>query len=468
MILRYFYDDQLAQAAYMVGCPRSGEALIVDPMRNVDQYIRAAEKEGLRITQVTETHIHADFVSGARELSARTGATIYLSDMGDENWKYGYADDPKVILVRDGDSWMVGGVRMEVVHTPGHTLEHVAFLLTDTAAADQPMGIFTGDFLFVGDVGRPDLLEAAAGFVGTKELGARQQFHTVQRIKQLPDYLQVWPAHGAGSACGKALGAIPSTTLGYEKLFNPAFQINDEDDFVRWLLDAQPEAPFYFAEMKRVNKVGPELIADLPTPQHFDRATLDAALAEGLFVADMRSLEEYRAAHVPGTVSIPTSNVMFSTYVGWFIDYRKPFYFITPDEASVDFIVTSLRAIGIDNIVGYFTPDVVTEHATPLPTMTAEELAVRMPDTHLTVLDVRGLTEYEAGHIPGAAHIALGFLPRNFDKLSPADLIVTQCAGGYRAQVAASLLRRQGFKHVATLTDGEDVWAQVFSSEVYS
>ena len=228
----YFYDEKLAQASYLVGCVATGEALVVDPARNVTPYLREAEKEGLRITHVTETHIHADFVSGSRELAAATGATIYLSDMGDADWKYAYADDPSVILVRDGDSWKVGNIKVEVLHTPGHTPEHIAFMITDTAGADRPMGVFTGDFLFVGDVGRPDLLEEAAGYKGTKEVGARQQFQTVERFKALPDYLQIWPGHGAGSACGKALGAIPSTTLGYEKLFNPAFQFGQENAFV--------------------------------------------------------------------------------------------------------------------------------------------------------------------------------------------------------------------------------------------
>ena len=176
MLLKYFYDESLAQASYLVGCAQTGEALVVDPARDVTPYLRTAEKEGLRVTHVTETHIHADFVSGGRELAAQTGATLYLSDMGDEAWKYAYAEEPNVITVRDGDNWMVGNIRIEVVHTPGHTPEHIAFLITDTVAADQPIGVFTGDFLFVGDVGRPDLLEEAAGLVGTKEVGAVQQF----------------------------------------------------------------------------------------------------------------------------------------------------------------------------------------------------------------------------------------------------------------------------------------------------
>jgi len=466
MIFRYFYDDTLAQASYLVGCAATGEALIVDPMRNIQPYLAMAEKEGLRITHVTETHIHADFVSGIRELAAATGATMYLSDMGDADWKYGFANDPQVVLVRDGDAFMVGNIRIEVLATPGHTLEHVAFVLTDTAAADKPMGVFTGDFLFVGDIGRPDLLEEAAGFVGTKEPGARTQYQTVQRFKQLPDYLQIWPAHGAGSACGKALGAIPSTTLGYEKLFNPAFQFNDEEAFVKWLLADQPEPPRYFAQMKHVNKVGAPLLRDLVVPQQLGRDALDTTLADGLLVVDMRSREDYVAAHIAGTLSVPMDNTMFSTYVGWFVDYQQPMYFIAPDAEAVEPILIALRAIGIDNVPGYFLPEVVKGDTVSLPTFTAQELAERMTENGLMVLDVRGVTEFAQGHIPGATNIPLGYLPRHLDQLPTDRLIVTNCASGYRSQVAASLLRKLGFTSVANLSEGESVWAEVFAAEV--
>ena len=335
MLLRYFYDEKLAQASYLIGCVKTGEALVVDPARDVTPYLQVAAQEGLRITHVTETHIHADFVSGSRELASQTSATIYLSDMGDENWKYAYADEPNVILVRDKDSWMVGNIKIEVIYTPGHTGEHIAFMVTDTAGASKPMGVFSGDFLFVGDIGRPDLLEEAAGFVGTKEPGARQQFQSVQRFKQLPDYLQIWPAHGAGSACGKALGAIPSTTLGYEKLFNPAFQFTDEDEFVRWLLSGQPEPPRYFAQMKRVNKIGPALLKELDQPQLLGRADLQTVLARGDLVIDLRPREQYNQANLAGTLNIPANNRLFSTFVGWFVDYNRPLHLIVPTLAAL-------------------------------------------------------------------------------------------------------------------------------------
>lgn len=462
MLLRYFYDDELAQASYLVGCVATGEALVVDPARAIEPYLEEAAKHDLRITHVTETHIHADFVSGSRELAVHTGALIYLSDMGDAAWKYAYTDEPNVILVREGDRWMVGNIRVDVMHTPGHTPEHISFLITDTAGADRPMGVFTGDFLFAGDIGRPDLLEEAAGLIGTKEPGARRQFATVRRFKSLPDYLQIWPGHGAGSACGKALGAIPSTTLGYEKLFNPAFQFDQEDEFVNWLLDGQPEAPRYFAQMKRVNKEGPALLASLPAPSRLDRAALDRLSAAGAFIVDLRAADAYSAAYLPGTVNIPATATNFSTYVGWFVDYTQPIYLIVPEEAALPHLLRSLHAIGVDQIGGYWGPEVVSEDATAMPGVTsqelAQELAAHVPGSNLVIVDVRGRSEFSQEHIAGARNIPLGFLPQRLAQIPRDHTVVMQCASGYRSQIAATLLRAQGFDNVVNLVEGQESW----------
>ncbi len=456
MLLRYFYDKTLAQASYMVGCSATGEALIVDPSRDIQQYLDAAEAEGLAITHVTETHIHADYVSGSRELASESGARLYLSDMGDEFWKYGFVDD-HTILLRDGDSWMVGNIRVEVIHTPGHTPESISFMITDTAGADKPIGIFTGDFLFVGDIGRPDLLDEAAGFVGTREVGARQQFANVQRFKDMPDYLQIWPAHGAGSACGKALGAVPSTTLGYEKLFNPAFQFDSEQPFVDWLLKDQPEAPRYFAQMKHVNKVGPALLADLPVLRQMSADELSSLVAQGAQIVDARSQADYAAGHVPGTLNVPGDTQSFSTYVGWYVDFEHPFYLIAA-ESEVERLVTELRAVGVDNIAGYFTPDVLTGQLSKLDMISPSEVSERMPNNGFWLLDVRGATEYSSEHIPGARNIPMGYLPRHFEELPRDELIITQCAGGLRSQIAASLLLKHGFSNVQNMTGGFSAW----------
>lgn len=459
MLLKYFYDETLAQASYLVGCAETGEALVVDPARDINPYLRAAETAGLHITHVTETHIHADFVSGTRELASRTGARMYLSDMGDENWKYEFADD-NTVLLHDGDMWMVGNIKVEVIHTPGHTPEHVVFQITDTKGANKPIGVFTGDFLFVGDIGRPDLLEEAAGFVGTREIGARQQFQNVERFKDMPDYLQIWPAHGSGSACGKALGAVPSTTLGYEKMFNPAFQFDEEAAFVDWLLSGQPEAPRYFAQMKKVNKVGPALCATVPTPKQHTRADLERVLDEGKLVIDTRSIGEYAMSHVPGTLNIPATSPSFSTYVGWFVDYDASVYLIMTED-NYERILRELRAIGVDEVIGYFIPEEVTEDQPALlRQMGVQELSDRLDQNGLKVIDVRGASEHAEERIPGALNVPLGYLPRHLAELPKDQPLVTHCLTGLRSQIAASLLERSGFDNVVNLSGGINAWKQ--------
>jgi hydroxyacylglutathione hydrolase len=460
MLLKYFYDEKLAQASYLVGCAKTGEALVVDPMRNITPYLRTAEKEGLRITHVTETHIHADFVSGSRELAAATGAVTYLSDMGDAEWKYGYADDPRVVLVCDGDSFSVGNIKVQVLHTPGHTPEHIAFQITDTAASQQPIGIFTGDFLFVGDVGRPDLLEEAAGYKGTKVAGARRQFHSVQQFKALPDYLQIWPGHGAGSACGKALGAIPSTTLGYEKLTNPAFQFEEEAAFVQWLLDGQPEPPKYFAQMKKVNKLGPALLNRLPAPVNFDRQMLDAVLQDGGQVFDLRNRGQFAFSHVPGTINVPADSASYVTWLGWLVDYERPTYLLLPSVDSEQAVLADLRSIGIDYVPGYFSPEAAAHNTQALPVITARELAQRLAQTNITLIDVRGKSEFATRHVAGARHVPLGYLAERLHEIPREGTVVTQCATGYRSQIAASLLQANGFDNIVTLNEGEECWAK--------
>lgn len=464
MILRYFYDDKLAQASYMVGCAKTGEALIVDPMRDSRPYLDAAKKEGLRITHVAETHIHADYVSGGRELSAATGATLYVSDCGPADWKYAFAGEAGVIPVQDGDTWMVGNIKVEVMHTPGHTPEHIAFVITDTAGADKPMGIFTGDAVFVGDIGRPDLLEEAAGVVGTKEPGARQQFHTVAKLKTMPDYLQLWPAHGAGSACGKALGAIPSTTLGYEKLFNPAFQFTDETEFVDWLLSGQPEPPKYFARMKFVNKVGAALLKELPAVVNLNRADLDRALQTGVIGLDLRNRADFITAHIPNTISAPPSSKM-STFIGSLVDVTTPTVLILPDETGLEAALVALRDVGFDHIVGYATADVIGADGDRLPVSTAAELAPIYLLGGVSVIDVRGHIDWAATHISGAANIPVAQLPLRIHEVPTYQPVYIQCASGYRSQMVTSWLRTKGYHNVISLSDGETVWMNTLPTE---
>jgi len=449
MILKYFYDDKLAQASYLVGCGSS--AMIIDPARNITPYIQAAQDEGLTIKYVAETHIHADFVSGARELAFATGAEVVLSSMGGADWQYQY-DDDNVKLVTDGDSWMVGNVKVEVLYTPGHTPEHISYVITDTGVTDEPVGIFTGDCLFAGDVGRPDLLETAAGIANTAEDGARQQFMNVQRFKQLPDYLHVWFGHGAGSACGKSLGAVPSTTLGYEKLVNPAFQFDDEDEFVAWILDGQPETPRYFARMKQVNKEGPELLLKIGQAQHILHHP-EGIVPEGALFIDTRSPELYASKHLPGTVNIPIEASGFATYVGWYVDYEQPTFFIAY-QGDVQEVLHTLYSIGVDHIAGYFTPEVLKHESDTIPQISPQSAY----EKGYHILDVRSTNEYNDGHILNAQHIPMGYVRERKDEIPDNEPVVVQCGGGTRSQVVISLLNDMGFQNLINLSGGIGQW----------
>ena len=459
MLLKYFYDNALAHASYMVGCQRAKVAVVVDPGRDVDQYLQMADREGLKLIAVAETHIHADYVSGARELADRVGAKLYVSDEGPADWKYLFADQYDHQLVKDGDSFMIGNIKFDVLRTPGHTPESISFMLTDKGgSADKPMGIFTGDFVFVGSIGRPDLLEEAAGLANTAEPGARDLFHSAERFKQLPDYLQIWPAHGAGSACGKGLGAIPSSTVGYEKLFNPALQFTDEDEFVKYILADQPEAPKYFAVMKRVNKEGPAVIGDRGLPESQPIDDLNSALNSST-VIDLSPSDQFANGHVPRTLNIPIG--MLAGWAGWVVDYSKPAYLIA-DPSQLPEATRILRKIGLDDVRGYFDVSRIREaglaterfqRRTPL------ELGQRIKSGEVTLIDVRSNAEWDAGHIPCAEHHFLGRLPDEVASLHKAKPFVTQCQSSARSAIAASILQRAGVA-VIDMSGGIAEWKE--------
>jgi hydroxyacylglutathione hydrolase len=467
MILKRFYDDKLAQASYLVGCAATGEALVVDPNRDVEQFVAAAEVEGLRVTHITETHIHADYVSGARELAERTGGRLYLSDEGDANWKYAFAAERDAVLLRDGDSFKVGNVKIDVLHTPGHTPEHLAFVVTDTAGADRPMGVFTGDFVFVGDVGRPDLLERAAKYQGTMEQGARVLFASLQKFKgSLPDYVQLWPGHGAGSACGKALGAVPQTTMGYEKLFNWGLAATTEEEFVRAVLAGQPEPPMYFAQMKRINKEGPRILGGFHRPQRLPESRLEQLLAQGAPVVDTRHASEFGAAHIPGTINIPLGR-SFTTWAGSVLPYDRDFYLIVEDAPGegVEAIVRDLAMIGLDRVAGSFSAGVVqrwidTDRAGEgVLEISTDELASLLAADAVEVIDVRNGSEWEAGHIPGSRNFPLGRLTEALEQIPRAKPLVVHCQSGGRAAVAIGVLQASGFDNVSHLTGDFGEWS---------
>jgi hydroxyacylglutathione hydrolase len=463
MLLQRIYDAPLAQASYLIGCQATGEALVVDPARDPAPYVAAAAAAGLRVTHVTETHIHADFVSGARELAARAGARLLLSAEGGPDWQYAYAAADGATLLRGGDRFAVGNVRVDVVHTPGHTPEHLTFLVTDGAAADAPMGACTGDFVFVGDVGRPDLLERAAGHAGTMEAGARALFRSLQRFKQLPDWLQLWPGHGAGSACGKSLGAVPTSTLGYERRYNWALVETDEDAFVRAVLDGQPEPPRYFARMKRVNREGPRALAR-PDATPLDAARLAALLDAGAVVADVRPAAAYAAAHVPKTLNLPRG-ASFATWAGWLLPADADVYLVADGADEARAAVADLSRVGVDRVAGWWDARAALDAWTSsgrapgaVPQTDARALADALDAGAVAVVDVRAAHEWEAGHLPGATHVPLGHLAERLDELPRDRPVVVQCQGGARSAIGASVLRAHGFADVMNLAGGLAAW----------
>ena len=455
MLFRMLYDDKLAQASYLIGCQRTGEALVIDPERDADRYIEAAARAGMKIKAIAETHIHADYLSGARELAERTGARLYLSDEGGAEWKYRWLDQKPGgydhRLLKDGDTFQIGHIEMRVLHTPGHTPEHLSFMVTDRGGgASEPMGIATGDFVFVGDVGRPDLLETAAGQSGAKEPAARQLYQSLQRFKNLPEYLQVWPAHGSGSACGKALGAVPQSTVGYEKRFNAAVtEATEERHFVRAILTGQPEPPLYFARMKLANRDGPKLLGKLPAPPALDATGLKRIVAEKALLFDTRPWSQFREGHLPGALWAPLNNYFPST-TGSYVEPGTRFNLLVA-ENRVKEAVTDLIRIGLEDVVGYVTPETFAQYQAEggrvqrIASIPVAEFSGEDDASSATLLDVRGAAEFEAGHLPNAINIAYTHLATRLGELARERPIMVYCRTDNRSGIAAALLQRNDF-----------------------
>ena len=457
MFFQHIYDKTLAQASYFIGCQKAGVAAVIDPKRDVDTYLEIAKQNNMRITHIMETHIHADFLSGARELAALTGSKLYLSDEGGEGWAYEFDH----VGLKDGDNFMVGNLKIDVLHTPGHTPESISFLLTDTPASPEPVMFFTGDFVFVGDIGRPDLLEKAAGMKGSQDKGAHQMYQSINRFANLPDHIQVWPGHGAGSACGKALGAVPSSTVGYEKIRNWAFRFhNDEDGFTRFLLEDQPEPPKYFAMMKKLNKVDRPLLTEVPKQKRLSADEVKEAMAKGVKLIDARVKTEFAAGHIPGSINIQGNN-SFATWAGWLLSYDEPFMILAP-EAQMEDLTRKLMRIGLDNVLGYL-PSVDEYQAAggllaTVNVIDIDTLKAVMQEDNVQIVDLRGATEYKSGHIAGADHVFVGTLPANLDKVDRSKKVVVLCQGGDRATIGYSLLAKEGYINLMNYSASMNDW----------
>ncbi|GAA1050177.1 MBL fold metallo-hydrolase [Arthrobacter russicus] len=447
MLLERLYDEDLSQASYFVGCQQAGEAIVIDPRRDIAEYQRLASRNNLRITAVVETHIHADYLSGTRELAAATEAEVYLSGEGGEDWQYAF--DGKRLY--DGDIITIGNLGLTALHTPGHTPEHLSFLLTDRAVSNQPGYLFSGDFVLVGDLGRPDLLDEAAGGTDTRYEGARQLFCSLrEKLLTLPDYVQIYPAHGSGSACGRALGSVPSTTVGYERRFSwwgRHLDADDESQFVIELLAGQADAPAYFGRMKRQNRNGPQVLGPRPELTELDADSVERGLRTGaLIFIDSRDPAEVHQGTVCGSLNIPATGKPAS-YSAWAYDPESEvseLVLLAENREAAKYLRNHLVRVGIDGVRGYVTS------LAGLPPCLPETIDPAELDAldYALLLDVRNLSEYQAGTIPGARQLSAGKVLWHQDQLPRAGTIVSFCQGGVRNSVAASTLRRAGHRVV--------------------
>lgn len=459
MLLYQRFIPGLAINSYVVGDERTGEAAVIDPTRDVAELIRYAAENGLRIGHILETHVHADFVCGSRELKARLGGepVIHASGCGGDEWTPAYADH----ILRDGDTVKLGGVRLNCLHMPGHTPEHVAFSLTDTARSGEvPWLLFTGDFLFVGDVGRPDLL----GEEARQRLADDLYRSAFERLSGLPDFTEIFPNHGAGSLCGKAMSARRSSTIGYERRFNPSLAAKPREQWVRDLLAGMPLAPPYFRRMKKVNKEGPPVLGtELPGQRRYIAKEVHDLAPDECLVVDVRAKESFAAAHVPNSLSLPLSPTLAS-WAGWVMPYDRPFLLVADDPGRAAEAVTHFLRIGLDDVRGYLDGGIdawamAGYPLTKLTTISVHDLAAEIRGgSKATVLDVRTDGEWNAGHIDGAQHIHAGTLPGRIGEV-PRDRPVTIiCGSGYRASIAGSILRQEGFGDVTNVIGGMMAW----------
>ncbi|MGW5877266.1 MBL fold metallo-hydrolase [Nocardiopsis terrae] len=457
MLLERVYDHDLAQAGYFIGCQARGEAIVVDARRDIGDYLDLARRNGMRIVAVTETHIHADYLSGTRELAAATGAAVYVSGEGGQDWQYGF--DAERLM--DGDTVTIGNLTVRARHTPGHTPEHLSFLVTDGAFSQDPGYMLSGDFVFAGDLGRPDLLDEAADGVDTRFEGARQLFTSLREVfLNLPDHVQVLPGHGAGSACGKALGALPGTTVGYERLnawWSPYLREDDMAGFVAELLDGQPDAHAYFARMKRRNKEGPRVLGPLAELPELPAEEIGRSLDEdSVVLVDTRSHDEVHRGTVARALNIPGPDKA-ATFGAWAHDPEtetRPLVLLTPDGETAQQVRDHLLRVGIDRVVGYTTAVEGLPTVVP-PLVSPEELD---GFGAALVLDVRNRGEHAQGHIPGSRQLSAGRVLWHLDELPTGGTIVSYCQSGVRNSVAAAALRRAGYD-VVELDRGYPDWA---------
>lgn len=454
MYFKQFYLGCLAQASYLIGS--GGEAAVVDPQRDVEQYLAEAAAHGLTIKYVIETHLHADFVSGHRELAARTGAEIIFGRRADAAFPFRG--------VGDGDEIRLGTVVLRFLETPGHTPESISVLVIDTAVSDRPQKVLTGDTLFIGDVGRPDLVGTKGYTPQAMAAMLYESLHT--KLLTLPDDVEVYPAHGAGSLCGRNLSKETSSTIGEQRRFNYALRPMTKEEFIALVTADQPEIPAYFPKDVELNRTGAPALAELPRAAELTPEEVNKLVRQGRLVLDVRSAAEFGAGHVPGAINISLGG-QFASWAGTLIRLGTPIILVAEEPATVDEAVTRLARVGIETVEGYlgggmYAWDRAGRTIERLAHLPVDELRHRLDEqSDLQIVDVRRPAEYRAGHVPGAINHQLAHLEEHVGELDPLRETAVICASGYRSAIAASLLARHGFRRLYNVVGGMSAWVGV-------
>jgi len=453
MYFKQFYLGCLAHASYLIGS--EGEAAVVDPQRDVDQYLEEAEAEGLKIKFVIETHLHADFVSGHRELAARTGAEIVFSEKAHATFSHR--------AVNEGDELNIGNVSLRVLETPGHTPESICVLVTDTEVSDQPQKILTGDTLFIGDVGRPDL---AGGQGYTPEMMAGMMYDSLhEKLLTLDDAVEVYPAHGAGSMCGRNMSKETSSTIGEQKKLNYALTPMTRDAFISMMTVDLPPAPEYFSKDAEINRTGAATLSEIARPAALSPSEVKSLAETGHLVLDVRSAAEFGAGHLPGSVNIGLGG-QFAIWSGSLLSMTTPIVIVAESEEKVDEAVMRLARVGIEVVKGYLSGGVEAWRQAGLELAQVAQVSVDQlhelieNDEVAQVLDVRRSPEYEGGHVPSAIPAPLSELREQIPQLplDPSKPTAVICAGGYRSSAATSIMQQQGFTKLLNVTGGTTAW----------
>jgi glyoxylase-like metal-dependent hydrolase (beta-lactamase superfamily II)/rhodanese-related sulfurtransferase len=452
MYFKQFYLGCLAHASYLIGS--DGEAAVVDPQRDVDQYIEEAQRQGMKIKYVVETHLHADFVSGHHELAERTGAKIVFGAKAGVMFEH--------VAVRDGDALKIGKVELRVLETPGHTPESISLLLSDPAEPGKPMKVLTGDTLFIGDVGRPDL---AGGKGYSAEQMAGMLYDSLQqKLMNLSDETEVYPAHGAGSMCGRNISKDTSSTIGQQRLFNYALKPMSKDEFVKMMTTDLPEAPSYFAQDAEMNRAGAAALKELPAPAELNPAEFKRLANTGHLVLDVRPAAAFGNGHIPGAINIALGG-QFASWAGTLMKRDTPVLLVAEEREGVDEAVQRLARVGIESVKGFLSGgmyawDKAGEAAEAIPQMPVDELRHQLDEGQpIQLLDVRRPNEYNGGHAPGFVNVPLSHLENELAKFDPARPIAVMCQGGYRSSAGTSILARHGFKNVYNVVGGFSAWS---------